>query len=94
MSPVLVSGWFKRLPNAQGSTDCGNPAAEVLCAGSGNAGRLPVSGTPPVCCWAHRFISLGLICIVNDVFLPVWALGEDVVAAAGGWRGARGKAAT
>lgn len=71
MSPALVKGWFKHFPNAQGMADCGNPAAEVLCEGSGNAGRLPVSGMPPACCWAHRFISLGLICIANEIFLPV-----------------------
>lgn len=50
MSPALVSEWIKCFPNAQGMTNCGNPAAEVLCEASGNAGRLLVSDTPPVHC--------------------------------------------
>lgn len=82
-SPVLVSRLFKRFPSAQGMTDCGNPAAEVLCEGSRSAGRLPVSGKLPACCWATCFLSLGLIRIIN-IFLPVWGFGEDMVAIASG----------
>lgn len=84
VSPILVSGWFKHFPNAQGMTDSGSPAAEVLCDGTRDAGRLPVSGKPPACCWAHCFLSLGLICIINDIFLSAWGFGEDTVAITSG----------